>query len=110
MRLKFLMITECRPEEMVATAKKDAVINADREKNPKNYPKIIAEGLWVTGGWPKLSPDTMKGFDIVEAERVEQVENHIAFWTATMIAETPLLKKIYVPLLDASKVFAKIKM
>jgi hypothetical protein len=108
--LKFLMITECKPEEMVAMLKKDAVINADREKNPENYPKTIAKGLWVMGEWPKLSPDTMKGFDLVEADSVEQVENHVAFWSSTMIAENPSLKKIYVPLLDASKLIAKMKM
>lgn len=103
MKLKFLMISECKPEEMVAMAKKDAVINADREKNPENYPKIITKGLWLIGEWPKLSPDTFKAIDIVEADSVEQVENHVAFWTSTMIADTPSLKKIYVPLLDASK-------
>jgi hypothetical protein len=109
MKMKYMMITEYNSEDYEAMMKKDNEISADREKNPKTYPKRIVGGLYVIGEWPKLSPETLKAFDIVEADSEEQVENHVAHWTSARVGQVPSVKKIYVPLLDARKVVGKMK-
>jgi len=106
--MKYLMITEYKAGEFDVMMKKDNEISADRQKNPKKYPKQIVAGQYVVGEWPKLSPDTVKAFDIVEADE-EQIENHMAHWTSAMVGEVPSLKKTYVPLLDAKKVVGKMR-
>lgn len=106
MRMKFLMITEYDAKDFEAFLRKDSQISADREQNPEKYPKRILAGLGLAGEWPKLSPDTLKGIDILEAD-AEQIENHKAFWWAAQAEDVPSVRKTYIPLLDGASTLPK---
>jgi hypothetical protein len=104
--MKYLHITEYDTKDGDAFMKKNNELSADREKNPKKYPQRIISGLMPITEWPKLSPDSVKFVDILEADE-EQIENHTVFWYTAMVGEVPSVKKWYVPLIDTAKTTPK---
>jgi hypothetical protein len=98
--MKYMVVTEFNSEDWEAAIKKNNELIVDDERNPGKYPKKVTSPLIPAVEWPRLSPDSIKVIEIVEADSVEQKKNNFAFWTAARISGVPSLRKWYVPLLD----------
>jgi hypothetical protein len=107
--MKYMVISQFRPEDWEAYVKKNSELDTDRNKNPQKYPKRIMAAFYPLTEWPKLDPGSMIGFDIVEADSEEQIENHMAFWTSVKVGGIPSSDKWYIPVLDLYKVATKMK-
>jgi len=108
--MKYLLITEINAEDVEAFFKKNDERVIDSEKNPDRYPKRVGAAYFVLAELPKLSPDSIKGFEIVEADSEEQMENYNVYWWSARVAGiAPSLRKYFVPIAQANKVGDKMR-
>ena len=105
--MKYLLIHEVEAQDSEAFRKKNDERIIDSDKNPGKYPERVGAAYFVLSEWPKLSPDSIKGIEIVEAKDDEQIEDYVAFWFSAQ-SGIPSIRKWIMPLAQANRVAYKI--
>ena len=86
--MKYVSLWEFSPEDLDKVVEKIGRVNAERQKVPEKYLKIVFPAHTFGGEF--------KGLTIVEVDNPEQIENLV-------VQVMPELKVKYVPLLEVEK-------
>jgi hypothetical protein len=96
--MKYLVINEWSPEDWNTAIKRDAIIQADRERFPRKYPKKPIETCFLSTELPKLT-ETFRTVDVYDVDDPEQLTNLAAFWDAQKV-DLKSFKRWYIPLFE----------